>query len=142
MQEKLENGKYSSHVNSGCHPAGLSFIFSWISYGLESLNTGLFFQKKINKNEHQNKHIRKTVHKISIFIFKSLLTTSSNALPFTPKAKFPAHNLNFHWRWWDGIQPIFLNLFYFGRRSRFSFYFISKNAWILSNGKFFFEFWF
>ena len=22
-----ENGKYSSHVNSGCHPAGLSFIF-------------------------------------------------------------------------------------------------------------------
>ena len=28
---------------------------------------------------------------------------------------FPAHNLNFHWRWrwWDRIQAIFLNLFYF-----------------------------
>ena len=25
---ETENGKYSSHVNSGCHPAGLSFIFS------------------------------------------------------------------------------------------------------------------
>ena len=40
---ETENGKYSSHVNSGCHPAGLSFIFSWISYGLESLTTGVFF---------------------------------------------------------------------------------------------------
>ena len=26
---------------------------------------------------------------------------------------FPVHNLNFHWRWWDGIQAIFLNLFFF-----------------------------
>ena len=28
---------------------------------------------------------------------------------------FPSHNLNFHWRWrwWDQIQAIFLNLFYF-----------------------------
>ena len=26
---------------------------------------------------------------------------------------FPAYNLNFHWRWWDRIQAIFLNLFYF-----------------------------
>ena len=28
---------------------------------------------------------------------------------------FPAHNLNFYWtwRWWDQIQAIFLNLFYF-----------------------------
>jgi hypothetical protein len=28
-------------------------------------------------------------------------------------ANFPANNLNFHWRWWDWIQPIFLNNFYF-----------------------------
>ena len=27
---------------------------------------------------------------------KSLLTAPSNALPFTPQANFPAHNLNFH----------------------------------------------
>ena len=28
---------------------------------------------------------------------------------------YPAHNLNFHWRWrwWDRIQAIYLNLFYF-----------------------------
>ena len=26
---------------------------------------------------------------------------------------FPSHNLNFHWKWWDQIQVIFLNLFYF-----------------------------
>ena len=25
----------------------------------------------------------------------------------TPQAIFPAHNLNFHWRWWDRIQAIF-----------------------------------
>ena len=32
-----------------------------------------------------------------------------------PKVNFPANNLNFHWmcRWWDQIQAIFLNLFYF-----------------------------
>ena len=30
-----------------------------------------------------------------------------------PQVNFPANNLNFHWRWWDQIQAIFLNLFYF-----------------------------
>ena len=31
------------------------------------------------------------------------------------QVNFPANNLNFHWsrRWWDRIQAIFLNLFYF-----------------------------
>ena len=36
--------------------------------------------------------------------------------PYTSnQVKFSAHNLNFHWRWrwWDQIQAIFLNLFYF-----------------------------
>ena len=35
--------------------------------------------------------------------------------PFTPQANFPAHILNFHWRcwWWDQMQAIFINLFYF-----------------------------
>ena len=34
---------------------------------------------------------------------------------FTPQANFLAHNSNFYWkwRWWDWIQAIFLNLFYF-----------------------------
>ena len=26
---------------------------------------------------------------------------------FTPQANFPAHNLDFHWRWWDQIQATF-----------------------------------
>ena len=32
---------------------------------------------------------------------------------------FPAHNLNFHWRWrwWHRIRAIFLNLFYFTKIS-------------------------
>ena len=25
----------------------------------------------------------------------------------------PANDFNFHWRWWDWIQAIFLNIFYF-----------------------------
>ena len=31
------------------------------------------------------------------------------------QGNFPANNLNFHWRWrwWDQIQDIFLNIFYF-----------------------------
>ena len=31
------------------------------------------------------------------------------------QVNFPANNLNFHWRWrwWDQIQAIFLNIFYF-----------------------------
>ena len=33
----------------------------------------------------------------------------------SPQVNFPGDNLNFHWRqrWWDQIQAIFLNLFYF-----------------------------
>ena len=39
---------------------------------------------------------------------KSLLSTPSN-VAFTPQANFPAHILNFHWRWrwWDQIQAPF-----------------------------------
>ena len=49
----------------------------------------------------------------TLFVFKCFLTTPSNVLPL-PQANFPAHKLNFHWkwRWWDRIQAIFLNLFY------------------------------
>ena len=45
------------------------------------------------------------------FVFKSLLTSPSNVLPYYP------NNLNFNlrWRWWDRIQAIFLNFFYFER---------------------------
>ena len=30
-----------------------------------------------------------------------------------PQVKYPTNNLNFHWRWWDWIQAIFLNFFCF-----------------------------
>ena len=29
------------------------------------------------------------------------------------QVNFPTNNLNFHWRWWDWMLAIFLNLFYF-----------------------------
>ena len=49
---------------------------------------------------------------------KSLLTSPSNVLSYY--LKFPVNNLNFHWRWrwWDQIQAIFLNLFYFNLKFR------------------------
>ena len=42
-----------------------------------------------------------------LFVFKGFA--------FTAQAYFPAHNLNFHWswRWWNGLQAIFLNLLCF-----------------------------
>ena len=43
-------------------------------------------------------------------------------------SKLSRHNLNFHWRWmwWDQIQAIFLNLFYFtfGRRGKKCLWFV------------------
>ena len=32
---------------------------------------------------------------------------------FTPQTNFPAHNLNFHWRWRNRNQATFKNIFYF-----------------------------
>ena len=54
-----------------------------------------------------------------LFVFKSLLTTPSNVLPL----HLPTHNLNFHWMWWDQIQTIFLNLFYFTENLNLLIYF-------------------
>ena len=46
---------------------------------------------------------------------KRLLTSPSYVLPSLPQVNFPAHNLNFHWkwRWWDWIQTTISNNFYF-----------------------------
>ena len=43
------------------------------------------------------------------------LDITQQCLALLPQLKFPANNLIFHWswRWWDQIQAIFLNLFYF-----------------------------
>ena len=44
-------------------------------------------------------------------VFKSLLQYFASP----SQANFPAHDLNFHWRWrwWDQIQATFWNIFYF-----------------------------
>ena len=49
------------------------------------------------------------------FESKKFVDNTQQCFAFTPQAKFPAHNLNFHWkwRWWVGIQAIYLNIFYF-----------------------------
>ena len=46
---------------------------------------------------------------------KKFVDISQKCFALLPPVTFPAHNLNFHWRWWDRIQAIFLNLFYFKR---------------------------
>ena len=46
---------------------------------------------------------------------KKFVDNSQQCFAFICQANFPAHNLNYHrrWRWLNGIQAIFLNLFYF-----------------------------
>jgi hypothetical protein len=66
--------------------------------------------------------------KVQTFCFQKFVDNPQQCFAFTPQANFPAHNLNFHsrWRWWDGIQDILLNLFYFTcMRNK-----ISKTLWL------------
>ena len=45
---------------------------------------------------------------------KKFVDISQQWYTLLPQVNFPAHNLNFRWRWWwDQGQAIFLNLFYF-----------------------------
>ena len=49
--------------------------------------------------------------------FQKFVDNTLQLFAFTPQANFPAHNLNFHWRWrwWNRIQATNLNFFYFIR---------------------------
>ena len=38
------------------------------------------------------------------------LDNDQHCFAFTRQANIPAHNLNFHWRWWDWIQDTLKNL--------------------------------
>ena len=49
---------------------------------------------------------------------KKFLDITLQCFALLPQVNIPAHNLNFHWRWWDRIHAIFLNLFYFTLRSK------------------------
>ena len=46
---------------------------------------------------------------MSTFCFQKFVDNAQQCFAFTPHAIFPAHNLNFHWRWrwWDRIQATF-----------------------------------
>ena len=47
------------------------------------------------------------------FCFQKFVVINQQYFALLPKVNFPTNNLNFHWRWWDGIQAIFFNLFSF-----------------------------
>ena len=69
--------------------------------------------------------VKKTMQEIEIQLFlrpdwaekcsQMFVDIIQQCFAFTPQANFPAHNLNFHWRWrrWDWIQATFQNFFYF-----------------------------
>ena len=46
---------------------------------------------------------------------KKFVYITQQCFALLPQVNFPDNNLNFHWRWrwWDQIQAIFLNFFYF-----------------------------
>ena len=48
---------------------------------------------------------------------KKFVDITQQCFVLLPQVNFPANDLNFHWRWWDQIQTIFLNLFYFNATS-------------------------
>ena len=43
----------------------------------------------------------------------SIVNIIEQCFALLPQGNFSANNLNFHWRWWDWLQAIVLNLFYF-----------------------------
>ena len=46
---------------------------------------------------------------------KKFVDITQQCFALLPQVNFPSNNLNFQWswRWWDWIQAIFLNIFYF-----------------------------
>ena len=56
-----------------------------------------------------------TIKSHRIHCFQKFVDNTQQCFAFTAQANFPAHNLNFHWRWrWlDQIQANFLIIFYF-----------------------------
>ena len=73
--------------------------------------------KRTRKCRHvfRNKPLSWSFLLSSTFENKKFVDNAQQCFAFTPQANFPAHILNFHWRWrwWDRMQAIFLNLFYF-----------------------------
>ena len=62
------------------------------------------------KSNHWRKRGNKAKHcwlMSTFFWFKHFVDNAQQCFAFTPRAKFSAHNLNFHWRWWDWIQATF-----------------------------------
>ena len=55
------------------------------------------------------------IQKKDIFFNQKFVDNPQQCFALVPQVNCPINNLNFHWRWrwWDRIQAIFLNLFYF-----------------------------
>ena len=51
------------------------------------------------------------------FCFQKFVDNTHQCFAFTLQ-NFPAHNLNFNWRWWDQIQATFKNLLYFKKTAK------------------------
>ena len=63
----------------------------------------------------------------NFFVLQSLLPT---AFAFTLQENFPAHDLNFHWGWWNQIQATFYNLFYFNKTLKTYNYFLADDVYL------------
>ena len=58
---------------------------------------------------------------------KKFVDITKQCFALLPQVNFPANNLNFHWRWWDWTQGIFLNLFNFTLNSE------ETGDWFMNN---------
>ena len=47
------------------------------------------------------------------FYIQKFVDNDRQCFAFKPQANFPTHNLNFHWRWWNGSRLQFNFFFYF-----------------------------
>ena len=48
-------------------------------------------------------------------IGRKIVDNAQQCFALFSQVNFPTNNLNFHWRWWDRIKAIVLNLFYFNK---------------------------
>ena len=64
-------------------------------------------------------HLKQTIIWIFTEVEGDRIKTKLPSKIVVPQVNFPANNLNFHWRWWNWIQAIFLNNFYFIKTIKF-----------------------
>ena len=67
------------------------------------------------------------------FCFQKFVDITQQCFALLPQVNFHANSLNFHsrWRWWDQIQAIFLNLFYFNLEFTYETGISGASLWLL-----------